>query len=168
MPTAIDQAEVAQFLFYEGELLDEYRLEEWLELFTEDGVFWIPLDPNADPTQSPSILFDDRNMRESRVHQLLHEAHWSQMPRSRIIHSITNVRAENQPNGKLLVRCNLLLTEFRSGGHRTLQYGLGNQRTFAARSVYHLVRTETSWLIALKKVMLINHDQAIENLTFII
>ena len=35
--------EAEDFLYAEGRLLDEGRLEEWLKLFTEDGFYWIPI-----------------------------------------------------------------------------------------------------------------------------
>ena len=166
---SVTRSEIEDFLFHEAELLDERRLEEWLQLFEADGIFWIPLDPDADPERQPSILYDDSAQREARVYQLLHQPHWSQMPPSRTIHAISNVRLEAQaPDGGVTARCNLIVTELRSGGARALQHGLGNQRSLAGRCLYRLRRRGDGWRIALKKVMLINQDQPLENLTFII
>jgi 3-phenylpropionate/cinnamic acid dioxygenase small subunit len=165
----IDRSKIEDFLYYEAELLDERRLEEWLTLFDKDGIFWIPLDPESDPGRDPSILYDDTEQREARVYQLLHQPHWSQMPPSRTIHSVSNVRVEAGGTGKdVIVRCNLTVTELRSGGTRALQYGLGQQRTIAGRCLYRLLPRDNGWSIALKKVMLINFDQPLENLTFIL
>ena len=38
----ISRADVEDFLFAEAELLDEWRLPEWLELFTEDAIYYVP------------------------------------------------------------------------------------------------------------------------------
>ena len=35
-------AAVAEFLFEEARLLDERRWREWLELYSDDVVFWVP------------------------------------------------------------------------------------------------------------------------------
>jgi 3-phenylpropionate/cinnamic acid dioxygenase small subunit len=166
---SVDPNHISDFLFHEAELLDDGRFEEWLDLFDAAGIFWIPLDPDADPVHEPSILYDDADLRRARVHQLRGGAHWSQSPPSRTIHSISNVRVEPEaPDGSVVVRCNLIVTELRSGGHRAIQRGLGDQRTIAGRCIYRLLRNGAGWSIGLKKVMLLNHDQPIENLTFII
>ncbi len=166
----IDRREIEDFLYHEAELLDERRYEEWLELFTDDGIFWIPLDAGSDPKREPSILYDDKHARMARVHQLVHQPHYSQMPPSRTVHAITNVRVgAGEPDGRVPVRCNLAVTELRSGGPRAIQFGLGNQRTLAADCHYRLSRRPAGgWLIALKKVVLVDYDLPVENLTFII
>lgn len=164
----VDPHEIANFLYYEAELLDDRRFDEWLSLFEKDGLFWIPLDPEADPAREASILYDDGPQREARVHQLLHEPHWSQRPPSRTMHTISNIRVGSEGSDGVEARCNLLVTEVRSSGHRAVQSGLGVQRTVAGRCTYRLVRDGGRWLIALKKVVLIDHDRPIENLSFII
>jgi 3-phenylpropionate/cinnamic acid dioxygenase small subunit len=169
IPAAVDREEIVDFLSREAELLDDGLLEDWLELFAADGMFWIPLDPDADPQHEPSILYDDAERRAARVHQIVHETHWSQRPPSRTVHAITNVRiVEAAADETLVVRCNLVVTELRSGGHRALQYGLGEERSFAGRCTYRLRREDGTWKIVLKKVVLLQRDQAIENLTFIL
>jgi 3-phenylpropionate/cinnamic acid dioxygenase small subunit len=169
MATAITRHEAEDFLFHEARLLDEGRFEDWLRLFAKDGTYWIPLDEYADPKHEPSILYDDGPGREWRVHQLLHQPHYSQMPRSRTVHFISNVQVEpEQANGAAVVRCNLCVTELRSSGTRAEQYGLGQQRDVVGRCLYHLRWEDGRWAIALKKVALIDHDMPIVNLTFVI
>jgi 3-phenylpropionate/cinnamic acid dioxygenase small subunit len=167
---AVDKAEIEEFLFHEADLLDDRSLEEWLKLFHKDGIYWLPIEPNADPLRDPSVLYDDERMRTARVNQLIKtNSHWCQIPPSRTVHSISNVRVSApQPDGSVEVKCNLVITEIRSAGPRTIQYGLNTQRTIAARCLYRLVKDADRWLIALKKVMLVNRDQPLENLTFLI
>jgi len=44
------RSEIEQFLYHEAWLLDHGRLDEWLGLFTDDAMYWIPLEANqADP-----------------------------------------------------------------------------------------------------------------------
>ena len=42
VPDLLLISRVEQFLFQEARLLDERRFEEWLSLFSDDGVYWIP------------------------------------------------------------------------------------------------------------------------------
>ena len=37
--------EVERFLYREARLLDERRFEEWMNLFAEDGYYWVPAAP---------------------------------------------------------------------------------------------------------------------------
>ena len=38
-------AEIIAFIRHEARLIDEQRFDEWLAMFTEDGRYWMPLDP---------------------------------------------------------------------------------------------------------------------------
>ena len=77
------RAAVEHFLYHEARLLDTGRLDEWLQLFSPDGTYWIPLEANQrDPYETSSIVFDDRKLLEARVRQYAHpRAH---APRFRI------------------------------------------------------------------------------------
>lgn len=162
----LSRAEAESFLYREARLLDEGRLEEWLELFTEDGIYWIPIVEDSDPEREPSILYDDSGQRAQRVYQILHQPHYSQRPRSRTAHLVSNVEVDAADvRGDVVVRCSLAVFEVRPGGHE--QMGLGLERYLAGRCEYRL-RRASDWRIALKKVLLINRDLPIYNLTFIL
>ena len=52
-------SQIEDFLFHEADLLDQWRLPEWLELFTEDAEYQVPcmdLPPDANPDTTCSIL----------------------------------------------------------------------------------------------------------------
>lgn len=96
------QAEIEEFLYYEADLLDQWRYTEWLELTTEDIRYWMPLRRNVvngdwgrERTRPLSELayFDENRLTLSRrVQQLQTGEHWAEEPRSRISHLVTNVR----------------------------------------------------------------------------
>ena len=60
----ITRQEIEDFLYNEAELLDEWKMKEWVALFTENGTYAVPPigSPNANPLSStPSIrlpIFD--------------------------------------------------------------------------------------------------------------
>lgn len=181
----LSRSEAEDFLYREVRLLDERRFEEWLELFTGDGLYWIPMDENADPEKEPSVLYDDTVTRRQRVYQLLHQPHYSQIPPSRTVHFLSNVeiRAGDKDDlSKLssssglaglsghsdysIIHCNFALFELRAGDPR--QIGLGEQRSIVGRCEYHLRYTKTHWRIALKKVIMMDRDLPLHNLSFIL
>ena len=163
--------EVEQLLFYEARLLDERRYEEWLELFTEDGVYWLPMmgedGESDDPSNSISIIYDDADRRAERVFRTLHTPVLDQSPASRTVHVVSNVEVDEEPiGGEARVWCAQLIAEMRPGG--PAQAGLGNPRWFAARCEYRLRRGDSGWKIALKRVKLLDSDRPLYNLTFLI
>ncbi len=162
-------ANAEQFVYRECRLLDERRLDEWLALFTEDGIYWLPSSDHAHPEQEPSLVYDDTVQRTKRVHQLLRESHLAQMPPSRTVHLVSNVEVEEgEAPLTVVVRCNVLVAELRPGDHSATQYPLGSQRLLAGRCEYALRRQPDEWAIAMKKVLLIDRDLPIYNLTFIV
>src|ERR687887_1517601 len=163
--TRLSRQEAEDFLFEEARLLDERLFEAWLQLFTEDGIYWIPIVEDADPTTQTSILYDDDPLRQMRVHHLLHERNFAQSPPSQTVHQITNVQVwEGARPNEVRVRCNLVVHELRRGNHR--QLGLGNQRALAGKCEY-ILRYEDRWRIALREVVLINRHLPIPNLSFL-
>ena len=160
--------EAEDFLYLEAELLDKRDYDAWLKLFTRDGIYWLPMDENADPTLESSVQYDDTRMREMRVHQLVRKHHFAQHPPSRTVHSVTNVKvASSDRADEALVRCTTMVAEMREGDY--LQLGLGEQRLFAGYCEYRLRRDAGGALsIALKKLVLMNRDTPIINLSFIL
>lgn len=165
---ALSPADAEVFLYNEARLIDDDRLEEWLELFTQDGTYWIPIDESADPETETSIIHDDVPQLEKRIYQLRNR-HLAQEPRSRTIHFITNVETESgESNTEVRIKCNVIIYEMRPGDHQRLQAGLGNLRAFPARCHYKLRQENGNWRILLKQVNLINRDLPLENITFIL
>jgi 3-phenylpropionate/cinnamic acid dioxygenase small subunit len=169
MTAAIDSAvtrEAAEALLaLEARLLDERRYEEWSALFTEDGVYWLPIvDENGreqEEGEGLSIIYDDAFRRGERVFRTLHTPVLDQNPPSRTIHAVSNVEVEGDT-----VRCVQMISELRPGGPG--QIGLGAARIFAARCQYRLREVDGELRIAHKKVVLLQADQPLYNLTFIV
>ena len=109
----LTREEAEQFLYREGRLLDERRFEEWNEMFTSDGLYWVPIEEGTDPRREPSIFYDNAELRTQRVYQILNQPHYAQMPPSRTIHFISNVEVDNGDEDNAVIRCNLLVCELR-------------------------------------------------------
>lgn len=93
--------EIEDLFFAEADLLDERRHMEWLDLFTEDVRYWMPLRKNVafedlakETTAEDDIAWidDDKTTLVKRVKQLLTGVHWAEEPVSRVSHVITNIR----------------------------------------------------------------------------
>ena len=109
--------EIEQFLFREAELLDEWRLPEWLELFAPTGEYLVPSTdkPHGDPRRDLFLVQDDRFLLEQRINSLMKRSAHAEYPHSRTRHMITNVRASVAEDGKVSVAANFLVHRSRNG-----------------------------------------------------
>jgi 3-phenylpropionate/cinnamic acid dioxygenase small subunit len=162
---SMSQEEAETFLYQEAELLDDLRLEEWLRLFTADGLYWVPIDEALPTDVTASIVRDDSLRREERVFHLLHTKFPAQSPRSRTLHMISNVRIAEKSADTVKLVSNQTIHEVRAGDFR--QVGLGVVNTLVAKVEHVLRREQTGLKIALKKILLINRDMPQGNLTFL-
>lgn len=110
------QEEIEQFLYHEAELLDDWRLDEWLELFDEErGSFFMPSTdlPDGDPLNSLYLIADDMPKLRTRVNQLVSGITWAENPPSRTRHMISNVRIGAMEGDLLRVRANFVVYRMR-------------------------------------------------------
>ena len=95
--------EVEDLLFHEAELLDAWRLPEWLDLFTEDARYLVPtpgLPEDASPDESLFLINDDRLRLGGRVNRLGRRTAHAEYPHSTTLHLVSNVRVrEETPEG---------------------------------------------------------------------
>lgn len=158
--------EVEALLYREARLLDDLQLTEWLDLFTEDGLYWIPIDEDAPVARHAALVYDDRMRREERVHHLMHLPFPAQLPRSRTVHLVSNIEIERVEGDVIDVRSAQVVYEVRTGDFT--QIGLGHTRALVSRAQHVLRRVNGELKISLKKLLLIDRDMPQSNLTFII
>ena len=94
--------EIENFLYREAELLDERRFTEWLDLLTDDLVYFMPIVRNvrfgdvarARTREGLDINWfdEDKWTLSKRVEQLNTGIHWAEEPASRVSHLVTNVQ----------------------------------------------------------------------------
>jgi 3-phenylpropionate/cinnamic acid dioxygenase small subunit len=157
------QLAVSDLLFLEARLLDEGRLDEWLDLFTDDATYALPIVADGGPRE-PALIKDSRAGMEERVFRLTRTLAHAQNPPSRTQHDVTNIEVHELPDGVLEVFCNQTVHELRPGD--VFHVGLATPRMFAARCRYVLVPGERL-RIREKTCSLIDREYPIYNLTFI-
>ncbi len=90
----VTRIEVEEFLFFEAALLDEWRLDEWLELFAPGATYIVPAtdDPEGDPRTNQVLISDSYEQIQARVTRLKSRHAHAENPRSRTRRLVTNVR----------------------------------------------------------------------------
>jgi p-cumate 2,3-dioxygenase subunit beta len=109
------RSEVEDLFFQEAALLDEWRLEEWLSLLTDDATYYIPPTdvPDGDPRETLFVIADDAFRIKSRVKQLLGKSAWAENPRSRTRRIISNVRILGRDGDNTLATANFAVYRMR-------------------------------------------------------
>jgi 3-phenylpropionate/cinnamic acid dioxygenase small subunit len=157
------QDDVAQFLYREARLLDERRFEEWLELFADNGLYWLPMgygDP--DPSRDVSLIYDDRKRIGLRIRRLRGKYAFAQDPATETCRTVSNVEVDEDgaPEGvDLAVQSVETIFTMRRG----------RPDVTVGRCRYHLNGTEPGrWQIALKRVDILSRNQGIHDLGFLV
>jgi p-cumate 2,3-dioxygenase beta subunit len=91
------RSEVEDLLFHEAELLDAWKLDEWLGLMTEDATYLVPPNdlPDADHRYTLFIIADDMVRLKERVIRLNDPNCHAEYPHSRTRRLISNVRVSD-------------------------------------------------------------------------
>ncbi len=137
--------ELAAFVLREARLLDERRFADWLALFAEDGVYWVPTRPEQlSPQEALSLFYETRALLAMRVARLERPDMHVQTPPSRTVHHVSAIEILDN----LEIRSALIVAEWRAG----------EARWFAGRVTHRLRREAPGLRIVLKRVNLIDSE----------
>jgi len=143
----ISRAAIEEFLFAEADLLDEWRLPEWLELFTDDATYSVPatdVPANASPDNSLFYVADERGRLSERVKRLMKRTAHAEFPHSRTRHVVSNVRIRSRTDAELEV----------SSAFITFRTKDGVTDTYFGSNRYKLVQIEGHLRIRDKRCLL--------------
>lgn len=109
------QQAVEQFLYHQSELLDAKRWQDYIDLFTDDGIYWMPANADHEHWEGvPSIFIEDKNTMAVRMKRVLHPEAWSQVPIWETNHIVGNVVIQDiSPEGDVVVRSRFQMIELR-------------------------------------------------------
>ncbi len=146
------QHTVEQFLYRQAALLDAKKWQDYIDLFTEDGVYWMPPDPSHKTWEGmPAIFAEDKNLMTVRMKRVLHPDAWSQRPLWGTNHVVANVMVEKEsPGGEVVVRSRFHMIELRRD----------EVRHFAGGYTHHLRKTKDGYRIRLQRVDMTNAQAA--------
>jgi 3-phenylpropionate/cinnamic acid dioxygenase small subunit len=156
--TAAARGNIETLLYREARLLDERRFDEWLALYTQDALYWVPAGGEApDPKRHVSLVYDDRQRLELRIGRVQSAHAWAQDPPSMTNRAVTNIEPGEPAGDEVEVQSVLTLLELRAS----------RQNLYMARC-RHTLRRNGGWKIARKEVHLLNRGEVIDNLTLIL
>lgn len=145
-PLSVTRQQIEDFLYEEAALLDEWRLEEWLQLMTDDASYYVPATdaPDGDHRNTLFLVSDDIVRLRSRVKQLLGRFAHAENPRSRTRRFIGNVRIRSVEGDTFRVTANFLVSRTR----------MEQVDTYVGRYEYLLVHNDGSFKIRERRAIL--------------
>ena len=160
-PLVLDAA-VAAFLYREARLADESRYDEWLSLWTDDVRYWVPSGTaDYDRDRRISFINDNRNRLTTRIRQLQTGVRYAQTPASSMRRVVSNIELLSVTADEIEAGANFVLYEL------SLQ-ATNELRIWAGRSTHLLRRRDGQLAMARKVVELVNADQPLPNLAFLL
>jgi benzoate/toluate 1,2-dioxygenase subunit beta len=146
------QHDVEQFLYRQAELLDSKKWKNWIDLFTADGIYWMPPDASYKTWEGqPAIFAEDKNLMMVRMGRVMHPDAWSQRPLWGTNHIVSNVSIQKvSKSGDVEVRSRFHMLELRRD----------DVRHFAGAYLHKLTPTKKSYAIRLQRVDMTNAQAA--------
>lgn len=138
---------VQVLLTQQAAMLDARQWDAWMDLFAEDGVYWMPAAPEqTDWTSQASIFAEDRLLMEIRAARLLHPNAWSQAAHWATHHLLGQTLVEAQQANALSTYTPFQMMEVRRD----------KVRHFGGSYRHHLVEQQGQWKIQLQRVDMFN------------
>jgi 3-phenylpropionate/cinnamic acid dioxygenase small subunit len=156
----VSRAEAEEFIYAEARLADDHRYDDWEALWADDGVYWVPAGPGSaeSPDQYISVIYDNRSRIALRVAQLKTGKRHAQDPVSNVAHVVGNVEIMRGDSHSVETRASFIAVESRIRG----------LTTWAGTVRHTLTRAGTGLLMSRKVVLLVNRDQPLPTLSFLI
>ena len=146
--------DLVAFVYHEARLLDEQRFDEWLNLFAEDGCYWMPLEHGqTDRRLTASLMDEDLLLLRIRVERLKGIRTYSQKPKSRCHHLLQQPQVEvcDAETNRYGVWTAMHYIETRQD----------QQQLYAAWATHELTTSAGALRICMKRVDLVNCDAAL-------
>lgn len=143
----VTRPEIEDFLYHEASLLDEWRLDEWLDLLTEDAAYYVPSNdaPDSDHRNALFTIADDARRIQARVKRLKDTEAHAEFPHSRTRRMIGNVQITEREGDAVTVAANFTIYRYRRGAP---------VRLYVGRYVYRLRLTADGLKIAERRAIL--------------
>lgn len=162
--------EVEEFLYREADTIDNRHFEEWLDFFTDDIRYWVPIRKNlpfnqrfndATDDHQAAWIDDNRMTLVARVYQVMTKIHWAEEPLSRVSHLVSNVFVDRVEQGALgeeiVVRSKLLV-------HRSRMEEAGEM--LVGKREDRIRRTDEGLKICWRKILIDQATLSAKNLSF--
>ncbi|GAA1019355.1 MULTISPECIES: aromatic-ring-hydroxylating dioxygenase subunit beta [Amycolatopsis] len=152
-------ARAVELVNREAELLDRTEYHGWEKLFTEDGIYVIPIDRDTDDfAGSLNMVYDDARMRQMRIARMTEGYALAAVDSARTVRTVSRFVPESVSDNEVVLRSAQILVAYKRGNHDL----------WAADLVHRIQLSPEGARIALKVVRLVNSDEAVPAAGFLL
>ncbi|MCB8908533.1 MULTISPECIES: aromatic-ring-hydroxylating dioxygenase subunit beta [Rhodococcus] len=142
-----------ELVWKEAEALDAKDYKSWEQMYTDDGIYVIPIDPDTDDfASSLNMVYDDARMRRLRVQRMLQGYSPSAVAAARTVRVISRFTVQERTDTSVTLRSAQIVNAFKRNEFLTLGADLTHTIVFD---------DEGDDKIALKVVRLIDSEDAV-------
>lgn len=146
------------FAWGEADLLDQRRYEDWLDLWTDDGLYIVPIAAEAESFEDQlNYVYDDARMRRARVERLRSRHSISAVAAARTVRASSRFVLLDGGPATLAFRCAQHLVETKRGA----------DRLYAADVTYELAKCDGGYRMTRKIVRLLNATDALGGVAYL-
>lgn len=143
----------------EAELLDRKDYDTWIDLFTDDGVYVIPIDPDTDDfANTLNMVYDDARMRRMRVTRMTEGYAIAAVDAARTVRTVSRFVPESVTDDEVVLRSAQILIASKRGHHDI----------WAADLVHHIRLSPAGDRIVQKVVRLVDSEEAVPAAGFLL
>ena len=119
------QTEVANLIYREATLLDRREWYDWIDLYTEDAVYWVPSwaseeETTDDPELQLNLIYlRNRGGLEDRVFRIESRDSYASVPLDRTVHLVGNVLVGDSNGDAIEATANCLVHSYGKKGGLT-------------------------------------------------
>lgn len=119
------QTEVTNLINRESTLLDRREWDDWIDLYTEDAVYWVPSWANEeelveDPELNLNLIYlRNRGGLEDRVFRIESRDSYASVPLDRTVHLVGNVIVGKEKGDQVEATANCLVHTYGKKGSLT-------------------------------------------------
>ncbi|NVK47326.1 MAG: aromatic-ring-hydroxylating dioxygenase subunit beta [Rhodobacteraceae bacterium] len=150
-------ADVTEFIWAEGAMLDATEYDKWLDLWTEDGVYILPIGEGEDYKNQLNLCYDNDKMRRDRIGRFQRGFSISSAPPAQTVRTLSRFRIDAAEGDLIRVSC----------AEHLIEDKFGRQRVWAGNVSYTLKVTEDGFKIHEKIVRLLNSDGMLNSFSYL-
>lgn len=147
------------FVWLEADRLDQREFDDWLGMWSEDALYIVPVEPGVTDFEAHlNYAYDDAVMRAKRVERMTGGDSVSASPLARTVRALSRFRLLSDDGRRIELRCMQHLTEYRRE----------RIKTHVADVEFTLLREGSGFRMQRKVVRLINADQTLSGISYIL
>ncbi len=149
--------DVTEFLWAEADMLDGKEYERWLDLWTEDGLYIMPIGEGEEYADQLNLCYDNAKMRRDRIGRFQAGFSISSAPPAQTVRTISRIVIDEAAGDLIRVRA----------AEHLIEDKFGRQRSWAGTAEYLLKATDAGFKLHRKMVRLLNSDGMLNSFSYL-